>query len=130
MTRFWNKISSQALAEKLGDASRKLAFVIIRHEGIKEDNLNFDSSVFTRYGNQEGAKRGYNPKERGRPSHHPLLAFLGSGYIVNLWNRSGNTGAGQGIIDFFNQTLFKEQICCYFQRKARCNYFAGNVQVF
>jgi hypothetical protein len=105
MTRFWNKISSQALAEKLGDACRKLAFVIIRHEGIKEDNLNFDSSVFTRYGNQEGAKRGYNPKKRGRPSHHPLLAFLGSGYIVNLWNRSGNTGAGQGIVDFFRQTL-------------------------
>jgi len=30
----------------------------------------------TRYGNQEGAKRGYNPKKKGRPSHQPQLAFL------------------------------------------------------
>ena len=30
---------------------------------------------------------------------------MGSGYIVNLWNRSGDTGAGQGAVDFFKQTL-------------------------
>ena len=39
---------------------------------------------------QEGALRGYNPTKPGRPSHHPLKAGLGCGYVVNLWNRSGN----------------------------------------
>jgi len=86
LTRFWNKISTHKVSEQLGEACRRFARVIVRDwEAIKEDNLNFDSSVITRYGLQEGAKRGYNPKKRGRPSHHPLIAFLGeSGYVVNF----------------------------------------------
>jgi hypothetical protein len=48
--------------------------------------------------------RGYNPKKRGRASHHPLLAFLGSGYVINVWNRSGNSSAGHGAVSFFHQT--------------------------
>jgi len=39
--------------------------------------LVLDSTVAVRYGRQQaGAERGYNPKKPGRPSHHPLLAFL------------------------------------------------------
>lgn len=34
----------------------------------------WDSTVITRYGEQEGAAIGYNPTKRGRPSHHPLLS--------------------------------------------------------
>jgi len=105
LTRFWGKICTQSLAEKLAQAARQLALTIIGWQGIIEDNLNLDSSVLIRYGNQQGAKRGYNPKKRGRPSHHPLLAFLGSGYVVNVWNRSGDTGTGQGAVNFFRQTL-------------------------
>ena len=105
LTRFWGKISTQSLSEKLAIAARQLAITIIGWQGIVEDNVNLDSSVLIRYGNQEGAKRGYNPKKRGRPYHHPLLAFLSSGYVVNVWNRSGDTGTGQGVVSFFYQTL-------------------------
>jgi len=105
LTRFWGKMCTHCLAEKLGEAARHLAITIIGWQGLLEDNLNLDSSVLIRYGNQQGAKRGYNPKKRGRPSHHPLLAFLGSGYVVNVWNRSGDTGTGQGAVEFFHQTL-------------------------
>ena len=77
---------------------------MIQDEGIKEDTLNLDSSVLTRYGEQEGAKKGYNPKKPGRPSHHPLLAFLGSGYVVNAWNRSGDTYTAQRAKEFFIQS--------------------------
>ena len=38
--------------------------------------LDLDSTVITRYGQQEGAARGYNPAEHGRVSHHPLMAFV------------------------------------------------------
>jgi hypothetical protein len=31
--------------------------------------LDVDSTVLTRYGDQEGARKGYNPKKRGRNSH-------------------------------------------------------------
>jgi hypothetical protein len=104
LTRFWGKIYTQSLSEKLAVAARQLAITIIGWQGIGEDTLNLDSSVLIRYGSQQGAKRGYNPKKRGRPSHHPLLAFIGSGYVVNVCNRSGDTGSGQGAMDFFRQT--------------------------
>ena len=106
LTRFWGKICTHGLAERLGEWARRLAVTIVMvWEGICEDNLNLDSSVLIRYGTQEGAKRGYNPRKRGRPSHHPLLAFLGSGYVVNVWNRSGDAGTGQGAVEFLRQTL-------------------------
>jgi hypothetical protein len=38
--------------------------------------LGMDSSVFNRYGSQEGAPKGYNPRKPGRPSHRPIFAFL------------------------------------------------------
>jgi len=104
VTRFWGKISTQQAAEKLGEAARNMAMTIMGWQGITEDTLNLDSSVLIRYGNQQGAKRGYNPKKRGRPSHHPLLAFIGAGYVVNVWNRSGDTSTGNGAVSFFRQT--------------------------
>jgi len=36
-------------------------------------------ALFDRFGlagRQAGAERGYNPKKRGLPSHHPLLAYV------------------------------------------------------
>jgi len=105
LTRFWNKIGTQGLSERLGESARSLAVKLTQWDGIREDDLNLDSSVFTRYGMQEGARRGYNPKKRGRRSHHPLMAFLGLGYVVNLWNRSGDAGTGQGAVEFLRQTL-------------------------
>ena len=104
LTRFWNKVSKQGVAEKMGTSGRSFAKEVIKWESISEDTLNLDSTVLTRYGEQEGAKIGYNPKKPGRPSHHPLIAFLGSGYTVNVWNRAGNASAGQSASDFFEQT--------------------------
>ena len=103
LTRFWGKIAKRSLAEKLGEAARALAREIVRREGITRDNVNLDSTVLTRYGQQQGAKKGYNPRKHGRPSHHPLLAFLGSGYVMNLWNRSGDAFSGQSAKEFFGQ---------------------------
>jgi hypothetical protein len=75
---------------------------------IQFDNfiLDVDSSVITRYGNQEGAKVGYNPKKRGRASHHPLFAFVNDiRMVVNCWNRSGNTASSSNSINFLEETL-------------------------
>src|SRR5690625_584918 len=60
--------------------------------------LLLDSTVSVRYGEkQAGAEVGYNPKKRGRPSHHPLLAFLAeTGDCLGVIWRAGdaNTAAG------------------------------------
>lgn len=75
---------------------------------LKFDNyaLDLDSTAITRYGNQEGNIIGYNPYKRGRPSHHPLFAFLGNErMVVNSWLRSGDTSSAHQCVDFLNETL-------------------------
>ena len=59
--------------------------------------LDLDSTVLCRYGEQEGSLKGYNPHKPGRPSHHPLVAFLAEGRRL-LWAtlRSGNSGSANG----------------------------------
>jgi hypothetical protein len=70
--------------------------------------LDFDSSVLTRYGTQEGAKRGYNPQKRGRASHHPLIAFVNDLRLVtNFWLRSGDTASSNNFLSFLENTLEK-----------------------
>jgi len=44
--------------------------------------IDFDSTVITRSGDQEGSARGYNPNRRGRNSHHPLMAFVSQTRMV------------------------------------------------
>jgi hypothetical protein len=62
----------------------------------------------TRYGDQEGAKKGYNPQKPGRNSHHPLMAFIDDcNMVANFWLRSGNTGASSNFFNFLEDTLSK-----------------------
>ena len=71
--------------------------------------LDIDSSVLTRYGTeQEGGKKGYNPKKPGRLSHHPLIAFVSDVKLVaNMWLRSGDTSASNNFLGFLEDTLNK-----------------------
>jgi hypothetical protein len=69
-------------------------------------SLDLDSAVFERYGHQEGARKGHNPKKHGRPSHHPLLAVLAEAhFILHGWLRSGNCGAARGAVEFLKEAL-------------------------
>lgn len=75
---------------------------------VKLDNytLDVDSTVITRYGTQQGAKKGYNPTKRGRNSHHPLLAFVDECKMVaNFWLRSGDAYTTNNFLSFLEDTL-------------------------
>ena len=73
---------------------------------IEGYSLDLDSTVFERYGKQEGALRGYNPRKRGRPSHHPLLAVLAEAhFVLHGWLRSGNSSSGRGVVEFLKEAL-------------------------
>jgi len=89
--------------------------------------LDLDSTVFERYGRQEGSLKGYNPKRRGRPSHHPILAMLAEAKMVlHMWLRSGNSGTARGVEAFLAETLAKlpETFRLYAVR-ADSGFFAG-----
>ena len=65
-----------------------------------------DSTVLTRYGTQQGARRGYNPQRPGRNSHHPLLAFVDEcKMIANFWLRSGDAYTTNNFLSFLQDTM-------------------------
>jgi hypothetical protein len=102
LTRMFNTLKSMRSAEALSHHVWMYLAQLIPWKTIEKDWLTFDSSVLPRYGEQEGAKKGYNPAKRGRPSHSPLLAFLNRGkYVINVWNRSGNVTSWNNILAFF-----------------------------
>jgi Transposase DDE domain group 1 len=69
-------------------------------------SLDLDSTVMERYGAQQGARKGYNPRRPGRPSHHPLLAVLAEAhYVVHGWLRSGNCSSGRGVVEFLQEAF-------------------------
>src|SRR6266853_809590 len=74
-----------------------------REEGY---TLDLDSTVFERYGQQEGSLKGHNPRKHGRPSHHPLLAVLSEAhFLLHGWLRSGNCGTSRGVEEFLKEAL-------------------------
>lgn len=68
--------------------------------------LDLDSTVFCRYGEQEGSLKGHNPIKHGRPSHHPLVAWLSERRRL-LWAtlRAGHAGTANGAREFLAHAL-------------------------
>ena len=68
--------------------------------------LILDSTVVLRYGTkQAGAERGYNPRKPGRPSHHPLLAFLDTGDCLGVRWRAGSAHTADGAGDWVRELV-------------------------
>jgi hypothetical protein len=96
---------------RMGDVQRlyeplaewQMARLPLRPDGY---TLDLDSTVFERYGKQEGSLKGHNPRKHGRPSHHPLLAVLSEAhFLLHGWLRSGNCGAARGAEEFLQEAL-------------------------
>jgi len=102
--RYFNKFD-QATNQKVFDGLYNWFF-----NNLQFDNytLDFDSTIMTRYGQQQGAKKGYNPKKPGRNSHHPILAFVSDcRMIANLWLRPGDSYTTNNFLSFLEDTLNK-----------------------
>jgi len=105
LTRMFGKLKSIKSADVLSQNLWAYLSGRIPWGKIGEDWLTFDSSVLPRYGEQEGARKGYNPAKLGRSSHSPLLAFLNkSKYVIHVWNRSGNVASWNNILAFFTDS--------------------------
>ena len=86
----------------------KLAENVRAHMPVRVDGygLDLDSTIFERYGSQEGSLKGHNPRKHGRPSHHPLIAVLSEAhFILHGWLRSGNCGSSRGAVEFLEEAL-------------------------
>jgi hypothetical protein len=66
--------------------------------GLTEATLDTDTTVHTLFGNQMGARKSYNPKNKGKKSYQPMLTFLAETkeYVAGAL-RTGDRPSGQEI---------------------------------
>ena len=117
LEKFPDESTLRRFLQRLSPASiRQIARL---HDRLRSDLFGFpkprtslvfhlDSVVLTLYGNQQGARRGYNPKAKGRPSYHPILCFEGHGQ--EFWHgslRPGDAGSNTGARHFVKRCLEK-----------------------
>lgn len=101
-TRFFRKFSNKRNNEVYPELNRWFFEQI----PIKKYTMDVDSTVITRYGQQEGAKVGYNPKKPGRKSHHPLIAFVSElRMVANAWLRPGNVVSNSNVYEFLKESI-------------------------
>src|SRR6058998_199442 len=62
--------------------------------------LDTDTTVHTLYGNQMGARKSYNPKNKGKKSYQPMLTFIAETREY-VWGelRNGDRPTGKQIYD-------------------------------
>ena len=97
LRRFLHRVSPKAIRQiaRLHDQLRAQLFSLPDPRTTLVFHL--DSVVLTLYGKQQGARLGYNPKKKGRPSYHPLLCFEAHGQ--EFWHgslRPGDAAANTG----------------------------------
>jgi hypothetical protein len=104
----FGKVKSFSKVKKIKEDVLAYLIEIIPWSKLDSEYLSFDSKVLVRYGNQSGAKKGYNHKKKGRKSHHPLVVFLNkSKYVLGVLNRAGNKKSGEGVSKLFRDTYLK-----------------------
>ena len=96
---FWRFLASLHLgvAKQLLSVQRQMRERVwpAAHVGLTAIKLDTDTTVHTLFGNQMGARKGYNPKHKGKRSYQPILTFLAetreyvSGALHNGENHSG-----------------------------------------
>lgn len=97
--RFFKAIPTETCGQWIADSTRGI------WQCLPEDYiLDWDSTVQTRYGHQQGAEVGYNPQKPGRRSHHPLLAVVAGTRLCPYYRwRPGNTGSASEWIEAMEQ---------------------------
>ena len=101
-SRFFRRFGPKETQEVFGHLS---SWVWARVAG-RNWTVDLDSSVLTRYGQQEGSARGYNPKRQGKRSHHPLMAFAAEcRMVITAWLRPVNTTDSSNAQNFLHEVL-------------------------
>jgi hypothetical protein len=126
LRRFLRRLPPPAIREmvRLHDRLRKELFGLPRPRTQLE-------VVLTLYGKQQGARKGYNPRKKGRPSYHPILCFEAHGQ--EFWHgslRPGDAATNTGARFMVQRCL--EKVPSHMARSrirflADAGYFGGTL---
>jgi len=102
--RFFLSLSQSEAEDLYTRLQQFTSTLMLRH--IQEDVLDLDSTILERYGQQEGASKGYHSGRAGQQSHHPLLAMLARAkHIPLVWLRAGGAQTLRGADEFVRELL-------------------------
>ena len=104
LRRFFRGVTYQRLTE-VSEALMRVSLSAMRPI-LLGHTLDLDSTVFCRYGAQDGSLKGHNPIKHGWPSHHPLVAWLSERRRL-LWAtlQAGHAGTANGAREFLAHAL-------------------------
>jgi hypothetical protein len=108
LRRFLLRVASTVLPKLRALHDRLLHRMTARPHPPARLIFDIDSTVLVVYGRQEGARIGYNPIKRGRPSYHPLLCF--EGQRKDFWHgelRPGDAHTATGTLDLLKACFAK-----------------------
>ena len=87
---------------QLRRANKKALEVQASTEASREIMLNFDDTVVTVFGHQEGSGIGYNPRYKGRASFKEKIGVIaGTDEVLNVTLENGRNHLNQGFIRFY-----------------------------
>jgi hypothetical protein len=123
--RFLLRLGQDGLPNLLALHDRYRQQLLNRPQALSKFYFDCDSTVLTVYGQQEKARKGYNPKKPGRRSYHPLFCF--EGQTGDCWTGElypGDTHPTTVILPMLEQALNK--LPAIIRRK----YFRGDAAFF
>jgi hypothetical protein len=97
LRRFLRRVAPDGLPRLRALHDRLLRRMLCQPRRPSRLIFDVDSTVLVVYGKPEGARIGYNPLQRGRPSYHPLLCF--EGQSKDFWHgelRAGDAHTATG----------------------------------
>jgi hypothetical protein len=103
---FWRFLAALHLwvAQQVLEVQRRLRQRVWEAANVEltQVTLDTDTTVHTLFGNQMGARKGYNPKNKGKKSYQPILTFLAeTKEYVGGALRTGDRPDGKEIADHF-----------------------------
>ena len=89
---------------ELKRVNQKLLELKSKNQEPREITLNFDDTVCTVFGEQEGAEKGYNPEYKGRKSFKEKIAIIAdTNELINTTLEEGSKHSNFEFLEFFKE---------------------------
>ena len=88
--------------DQMRDVNKAILNIQAANEDPREVMIDFDDTVATVFGNQEGSAKGYNPRYKGRSSYKEKIASIAvTDELLDVTLENGRNHLNNGFIDFF-----------------------------
>lgn len=102
----WLAATDQSTVDGLRALNQELVATRIDALRLKRLTIDVDGSVIEAGRRTEGARRGYSPLRRRKPSYYPITAYEAqTGALLDVQNRPGNVHDGKSSIDFLQRLI-------------------------